>query len=415
MWGQRPQTSSCSCPAPDNGCAGARFYQHGARTSCQSRARGSESLTSLQKVRPWSAYRAPDFSTEKLAIAPTAQFAPCPQKGVLPNNYHATSNHPEYVLGGDGAWCLLDETRMDSVVVRREHGALEVVEARRTHEGDQVLVGRSEDGSEGIFVHTDGFQPAAGDKNDDKFSFRNRGTRESPLSASYDWLYRLLRHDRDVGHIVWVAGPAVAFDKDSRESLAALIEEGYCHALLAGNALATHDLEAGHFGTGLGQDIYNQRNHPKGHYHHLDMINLVRKFGSIAEYLKNAPGDRFGIMDSLVKKDVPFVLAGSIRDDGPLPEVIADVYEAQDAMRVHARRATLVIAIATQLHSIAFGNQLPSYRVMPDGSVRPVFLAVVDTTEFSADKLANRGTAQAQSFLTNVQDFLVNLRRNLAS
>lgn len=107
------------------------------------------------------------------------------------------------------------------------------------------------------------------------------------------------------------------------------------------------------------------------------------------------------------------MLAGSIRDDGPLPEVITDVCQAQDAMRVQGRKATTVIAVATQLHSIAFGNMLPGYKVLDNGEVRPVFFYVVDMTEFSADKLANRGSVQAVAILTNAQDFMVNLWHNL--
>jgi len=113
------------------------------------------------------------------------------------------------------------------------------------------------------------------------------------------------------------------------------------------------------------------------------------------------------------KCNVPYVLAGSIRDDGPLPEVIANVYEAQDAMRYHARKATTVIAMATQLHAIAFGNMTPSYQIMEDGVVRPVYFYIVDISEFSVDKLANRGSTQATSVVTNVQDFIVNLWNNL--
>lgn len=356
-------------------------------------------------------YRAPDFSLPVFHAAPVARFEEAPQDGVAPRGFHATSNHPEYVKLADGSWQLLKESRMDAVVVDRE-GVLDVVEARRLRRGERVLVGRTEDGEDGILVHTSGFEPAGLSKAD-KFAFRTRGTRESAFSASYESLYDLLRHDREHGYVVWVAGPAVSFDKDSRESFGALIEAGYCDALLAGNALATHDLEAGHFGTGLGQDVYNQRSVPGGHYHHLDILNDVRCMGGIAPALDTWVEDDPGIMRALVNKNVPYVLAGSIRDDGPLPEVIEDAYEAQDAMRVHARRATTVIAMATQLHSIAFGNQVPGYRVLDDGSVRPVILVVVDTTEFSADKLANRGSAQARAFLTNVQDFLINLRRNL--
>ena len=362
-------------------------------------------------MTPLPPYREPDFSASILHKAPPATFGVCPADGVAPRGFHATSNHPEYVKGADGSWTLLRQSRMDAVVVRRESG-LEVVEARRLKQHDQVLLGRSEDGREGLFVHTTGFGDGRSESSD-KFSFRTRGSRESAFSASYEWLYEVLRHDRIHGKIVWVAGPAVAFDKDSRESLAALIRNGYCHALLAGNALATHDLEAGHFGTGLGQDVYDQRSHPGGHYHHLDVLNEGRDAGSIRAALQRWPDDQPGIMAALEENQVPYVLAGSIRDDGPLPEVIADSYAAQDAMREFAKSATCVVAMATQLHSIAFGNQIPGYHVLPDGSVRPVVFVAVDTTEFVVDKLANRGSAQARSFLTNVQDFLINLQRNL--
>jgi hypothetical protein len=151
---------------------------------------------------------------------------------------------------------------------------------------------------------------------------------------------------------------------------------------------------------------------PLGHYNHLDIINEVRRIGSIANTIAELDL-KDGIIYACEKSGVPYVLAGSIRDDGPLPEVISDVYLAQDAMRQHARKATTVVALATQLHSIAFGNMVPSYRVMPDGDVRPVFFYIVDMTEFSADKLANRGSAQAVAILTNAQDFTVNLWNNL--
>jgi len=301
---------------------------------------------------------------------------------------------------------------MDAVLVLNRD-TIEVVEARRVRKGDPVVVGRTENGEEGIYVHADGFESST-EKAVDKFSFRTRGTRETPFSRCYDDLYQVLRHDRDHGHIVWVLGPAVAFDKDSRDAMQGLIENGYCHGLLAGNALATHDLEAAFFRTGLGQDIYSQTLRPLGHYNHLDIINEVRRRGSIARTIDDLKLED-GIIYACVKRKIPYVLAGSIRDDGPLPEVLADVYLAQDAMREQARRATTVVALATQLHSIAFGNMVPSYRLMDDGSVRPVFFYIVDMTEFSADKLANRGSAQAVAILTNVQDFTVNLWNNLKS
>lgn len=355
-------------------------------------------------------YTPPDFSLPELANAPHVQTVPAPKDGVVPDNYHGTSNHPEYLHLGDGNWLLAPESRMDSTMVLNGH-QIDVVEARRVKQGDAVVVGRTENGEEGIYVHTTGFDPPA-TEGADKFAFRTRGTRETPFSRRYDDLYKVLRHDREHGHIAWVLGPAVAFDKDSRDAMQGLIENGYCDGLLAGNALATHDLEAAYFRTGLGQDIYTQHLKPMGHYNHLDIINAVRKSGSIKQAIVDLEL-KDGIIYACENNDVPYVLAGSIRDDGPLPEVISDVYAAQDAMRIHARQATTVIALATQLHSIAFGNMVPSYRVMEDGKVRPVFFYIVDMTEFSADKLANRGSSQAVAILTNAQDFMMNLWNNL--
>jgi lysine-ketoglutarate reductase/saccharopine dehydrogenase-like protein (TIGR00300 family) len=355
-------------------------------------------------------YTHPDFTAPGFSDAPVVSVEPAPADGVVPSRFHGTSNHPEYLHLGDGRWLLVPESRMDSVLVLTGD-VVEAMEARRVRKGDTVVVGRTENGEEGIYVHTGGFERSLAAAAE-KFSFRTRGTRETPFSRSYDDLYNVLRHDRDHGHIVWVLGPAVAFDKDSRNAMQGLIENGYCHGLLAGNALATHDLEAAIFGTGLGQDIYSQTLKPLGHYNHLDTINDVRRRGSIAKTMEELK-IRDGIIYACERKGIPYVLAGSIRDDGPLPEVISDAYRAQDAMREHARKATAVVALATQLHSIAFGNMVPSYKVLPQGNVRPVFFYIVDMTEFSADKLANRGSAQAVAILTNAQDFIVNLWNNL--
>ncbi len=356
-------------------------------------------------------YIEPDFKTPKFLNAPPARMLPAPEDGIAPDNYHGTTNFPEYIKLASGVWLLASEGRMDGVLVYKED-KLEVVESRRLKRGDLVVVGRTEDGEEGILVHDRCFQRT--EQAEDKFTFRSRGTRETPFSHSYDQLYEVLKHDRQHGHIVWVLGPAVAFDKDSRHAMQGLIENGFCHGLMAGNALATHDIEAACFGTGLGQNIYSQALESLGHYNHLDILNEVRKAGSISAALKTL-NIKDGIMYACEKMNIPYVLAGSIRDDGPLPEIIADVYEAQDAMRAHARKATTVIAMATQLHAIAFGNMTPAYKIEPDGSVRPVFFYIVDMSEFSADKLANRGSAQAQAILTNVQDFVVNIWNNLST
>ena len=303
-----------------------------------------------------------------LTGAPEAVFLPAPADGVAPEGYHAMSIFPEYFHIG-GQWHLAEESRMDCVAVWEE-GRIAVREFRRLRRGDLVAVGRTEHGEEGILVHPDGF------------------------------------------HIVWVMGPAFAFDHDARTAFSRLVEGGYVHAVLAGNALATHDLEAAYLGTALGQDIYTQESRPLGHYNHLDTINAVRRYGSIPAFLKGE-GIHGGILWACEKMGVPYVLAGSIRDDGPLPPVIGNVYDAQDAMRDQVRSATTVICMATTLHTIATGNMTPSYRVLPDNTVRQVYFYCVDISEFTVNKLSDRGSLSARGIVTNAQDFIVNLSKGL--
>ena len=185
----------------------------------------------------------------------------------------------------------------------------------------------------------------------------------------------------------------------------ALIDNGYAHGLMAGNALATHDLEGALLHTALGQDIYTQVSQPNGHYNHLDVINKVRRSGSIPQFIEDYHIDN-GIIYSCVKNHVPMVLTGSIRDDGPLPEVIGSAYEGQGAMRGLVKKSTCVICLATMLHTIATGNMTPSFRVMPDGTIRPVYLYTVDADEFVVNKLLDRGSLCATTVVTNVQDFI---------
>ena len=144
----------------------------------------------------------------------------------------------------------------------------------------------------------------------------------------------------------------------------------------------------------------------------MDICNEVRRSGSIPAFVKEHNIDN-GIMYSCVKNDVPFVLAGSIRDDGPLPEVIGDVYEAASAMRNLVKNATTVICMATMLHTIATGNMTPCFRVTDDGTVRPVYLYTVDIDEFVVNKLLDRGSLSATTVVTNVQDFITHVAKGL--
>lgn len=356
------------------------------------------------------AYHPPDFTRPPLQDAPTVNFAPVLQAGIAPENYHATTIFPEYYQLRKGHWVLLEDSRMDCVVVLTPDSSLRAKEFHHLKVGEQVAMGRGENGEEGILVYTEAFaQPP---QVYEKFAFRTRLSRETSFSIDYDELYELLSYERENGFILWVVGPAAVFDRDARSALVSLIHQGYVQGLLAGNALAVHDLEGALFQTALGQEIYSKRSVHLGHYKHLDAINQIRRAGSIAKAMETGLIQN-GVMHALWKKQISYVLAGSIRDDGPLPEVLTDVMEAQDAMRALANRATTVIGVATQLHSIAAGNLTPIYKVLSDGQVRPVYFYIVDMSEFAADKLANRGSLAARGILTNAQDFLVILERGL--
>ena len=323
-------------------------------------------------------YMGPNFNEEKFLNAPNVLYEEVKTKGVAPDNYHAMSIYPEY-FKIDGKWILAKESRMDGVVVINDNLELEVKEFRNLKMGDKVIVGRTEDASDGIYLHANGFSQ--------------------------------IDYEKENGYVVWVLGPAAVFSKGSRDAMAKLIEEGYVDALLGGNAVATHDLEAGMFNTALGQDIYTLEPKHNGHYHHLDLLNKARKASSI-EKLIESENINSGIIHACVKNNVPIVLAGSIRDDGPLPIVISDVYKAQDMMRGHIKKATTVICLATQLHSIATGNMTPSYRVMDD-KIRPIYFYSVDVSEFAVNKLRDRGSLEVTTIVTNIQDFLVKLKENL--
>jgi len=203
-------------------------------------------------------------------------------------------------------------------------------------------------------------------------------------------------------------GPALVHAR-AREDLIWFIRNGYVSALLGGNAVAVHDLEAAIFGTTLGMSSSGE-GVEGGHALHMRAINTIRGAGGIARAVERGIVTS-GIMHALVEHRVPFVLAGSIRDDGPLPEVLSDTLAAQDAMRQHTAQATFAVFVATALHAIAVGNMLPAFvdAPTPDG-IRPLTTICVDQTEFVVTKLKDRGTHQAYGVVTNAQDFMHVLR-----
>lgn len=358
-----------------------------------------------------SASSPPDFSVRAFTNAPDARFEPAPADGVLPDGFFTTTNLPTYVRM-QGRWRLPREPRMDAALVLDE-GEVWVREGRRVNRGDAVAVGVKEDGSEGIFVHTQAF---AGASTEGEFKFMtSEVSREKPID--YGLMARILIHERDQGgYPVWVTGPALVHSR-ARADMTWFIEHRFVGALLAGNAVAVHDIEASIYGTTLGMSGTGVAT-AGGHGLHMRAINQVRGAGSIRAAVEQGMVTT-GIMHACVRHNVPYVLCGSIRDDGPLPDVVTDAVAAQDAMRRHAVKATMGILIATALHAIATGNMLPAFVEGADGSLRELPIICVDSSEFVVSKLKDRGTHQAFGVVTNAQDFMHILRlyveRELAS
>jgi lysine-ketoglutarate reductase/saccharopine dehydrogenase-like protein (TIGR00300 family) len=346
-------------------------------------------------------YVPPDFAVAPLVHAPAARTVRADRDGVLPDGFFATTNLPTYVKGADGSWSMPREPRMDGVLVRDAGGGWCVREGRRVRAGDEVVVGRAEDGSEGVLVHARGFQ-AEGAAHGDFHFMSSQVSREKPID--YKQIARMLVEEkRRGGYVLWVTGPALVHSR-ARDNMVWFIRNGYVQALLAGNAVAVHDIEADIVGTTLGMTSGGEPTEG-GHSAHMRAINAVRRAGSIAKAVEQGIITG-GIMHACVVEEVPFVLAGSLRDDGPLPDVITDMVAAQDATRAHATRATMAVLIATALHSIAVGNMLPAYYQDPERGIVELPTICVDASEFLVSKLKDRGTHQAVGVVTNAQDFM---------
>lgn len=350
-------------------------------------------------------YVPPDFSVDALLRAPAARTAPAERDGVLPDDFFATTNLPTYIKGADGRWTMPREPRMDGVLVRDASGTWWVREGRRVKQGDEIVVGRAEDGSEGVLVHANGFLVDGGAHGDFHF-MSSQVSREKPID--YKQIARMLVDEkRRGGYVLWVTGPALVHSR-ARDNLVWFIRNGFVQALLAGNAVAVHDIEAAVVGTTLGMTSEGAPTE-NGHAAHMRAINAVRRAGSIANAVKSGIIGS-GIMHACVVEDVPFVLGGSLRDDGPLPDVYTDAIEAQNATRAHTVKATMAVMIATALHSIAVGNMLPAYYEDPQRGIVELPTICVDASEFLVSKLKDRGTHQAVGVVTNAQDFMSILR-----
>lgn len=313
---------------------------------------------------------------------------------VVPSNFYSTTNHATYIKYR-GNWLPVRDIEMDCLIVVDEV----VPEARctpmsRLREGDAVVIG--EQGVRVVYPERPRKVSA--------FEFMHGNvSSERPSETSIAQIAReILTTKQNGGKIGVVGGPAIVHTGAS-ESLASLIRQGFIDVLFAGNALAAHDIEYNLFGTSLGMDLATGTLVSGGHKHHIYAISEVIRAGSIRNAVESGKVTG-GIMYECVMNDVPFVLAGSIRDDGPLPDVIPNVVDAQEAMRPYLQDCDMVLMIATLLHSVAVGNCLPS-------SVKTI---CVDINPASVTKLMDRGTTQAIGLVSDAGTFLPLLVKHLS-
>ena len=308
-----------------------------------------------------------------------------PKDFVMPDNFYSTTNNHTQVFY-KGKWIQVENMMMDKcIVVKRGHAFC--VPVRDVKKGDEIIVGE-----QGIKI-TPPERPREG-VNVFEFmgssSSSERPTQHIAKKVAED----IYNTKKQGGKIVIVGGPAIVHT-GADDAISKLIKLGYIDGVLAGNALAVHDIEYATLGTSLGMNVHDATLAYHGHRNHMDTINAVFKAGSIANMVKTKKLTK-GIMYECVKNKVPFVLAGSIRDDGPLPDVITDVAEAQREYKKVLKDASMVIMISTMLHSIATGNMLPAN----------VKVIVVDINQPTVTKLMDRGTWQALGIVSDVGAFL---------
>ena len=310
-----------------------------------------------------------------------------PKDKVAPEGFYSSSNHTTHIFYG-GDWIPVEEIEMDClVVVDEEEKRAFVKPIADVKAGDKIVVGL-----DGVRVTP----PQRSREEQQVFEFMNSDvSSEKPLMNLINSIASEMKEIKAKGGKIGIVGGPAIVHTGSGKYLAALVKEGYIDVIMAGNALATHDIESNLFGTSLGIEVETGKIVAHGHTHHMRAINRINNSGSIKEAVEDGTLTG-GIMYECVKNDVPFVLAGSIRDDGPLPDVITDTAEAQKIMRHYAQEVDMVIMIATMLHSIATGNLLPS-------RVKSI---CVDINPSTVTKLSDRGSAQVVGIVTDIGTFL---------
>jgi lysine-ketoglutarate reductase/saccharopine dehydrogenase-like protein (TIGR00300 family) len=320
-----------------------------------------------------------------------AQLRTVERDRCAPDDFYSTTNHRTLVRHGQ-QWIDVDSQRMDACIVVADGRAV-CRRMRDLRAGDQVVVGMR-----GIRV-----VPESKERDRLAFAFMSNGiSSERQVETAVRQTAALVEQTIEQGlKVVAVAGPVVVHTGGVK-GLTGLIRGGFVNVLLSGNALGVHDVEAALFGTSLGVRLADGRQEEHGHRNHMRAINAIYHCGNIANAVESGRL-RSGILYECVKKGVPFVLAGSLRDDGPLPDTITDMNAAQDAYAEHLKGAGLVLCLGSMLHSIATGNMLPSW----------VKIVCVDINPAVATKVSDRGTGQAVGVVTDVGLFLDMLSRAL--
>ncbi|HIH35196.1 MAG TPA: TIGR00300 family protein [Methanosphaera sp.] len=304
----------------------------------------------------------------------------------VPDNFYSTTNYITEIRY-DNRWINIDNIEMDCMIVVDTKDKTATCKPLNTiKKGEMVVVGHK-----GVRV-----TPPEKSRGKNTFEFMNsEASAEKPTHSIIHNVAKEMKKIKDKGGKVCVVGGPAVIHTGCAPVLAQLIKEGYVNKLFAGNALATHDIEDALYGTSLGVKTENGELVAHGHKHHLRAINTINKAGSIKDAVEQGILTK-GVMYECVKNDTPYVLAGSIRDDGPLPDVITDSQEAQQRMREEVQDVDMVIMIATLLHSVATGNLIPA-------RIKSV---CVDISNASVTKLSDRGSAQVISIVTDIGSFL---------
>jgi lysine-ketoglutarate reductase/saccharopine dehydrogenase-like protein (TIGR00300 family) len=301
-----------------------------------------------------------------------------------PEDFYSTTNHRTLVRHA-GHWLEAQNQRMDAMVVVAQGKAF-CRRLRDLKKGDRVVVG----------MHGIRVVPESKERDRLAFAFMSNGiSSERQVETAVRQTAALIEQARAEGkRIVTVVGPVVVHT-GGVAPLARMIQNGWVDALLAGNALGVHDIESALLGTSLGVRQSDGRQEEHGHRNHMRAINAIYHAGGIAKAVESGKL-KSGVMYECVKAKIPFVLAGSLRDDGPLPDTITDMNKAQDAYAENLKGAGLVLCLGSMLHSIATGNMLPSW----------VKIVCVDINPAVATKVSDRGTGQAVGVVTDVGQFL---------